>query len=115
MKLDQAVEQMGFMVNPLESTPLYAVLYVRYSRDTNWLIFVIVNRHGHWGSVYRNLGDDARKLNAPVSYPIGDLGSELLASRKWRVMTPSELIAFSNRYKTAKELREAWNDATKRD
>ena len=115
MTLDQAVEQMGFMLNPLESTPLYAVLYVRYDRDTNWLGFIMMNSCGYWANVFRNLGGDMRKLNAPFVYPRDTLVPVLRNSRKWRVMTPSELVAFSNRYKTAKALREAWNDASKRD
>mgnify|MGYP007092157953 CR=1 FL=1 len=115
MKLDQAIEQIAFMANPLENTPLYAVLYVRYNRGTNWLLFVIMNSHGNWGSVYRNLGGDMTKLDASFMYPRFALDSELCASRKWRIMTPSELIAFSNRYKTAKSLRKAWNDTAKCD
>ena len=115
MKLDQAIEQMGFMASPLESTPLYAVLYVRYNRAMNWLNFVVTNSRGCWGNVYRFLGGDMSKLDASCMYPRGALDSELCTSRKWRVMTPSELIAFNNRYKTAKSLREAWNDAAKRD
>ena len=115
MKLDQAVERLKLMDSPVESVSVYAVLYCRYDRQYNWLLYAVVDRNRLCDELIRYLGGDHSYCICTPQYDICHLESAWRNSHLWRIMTLSELAAFSNRYKTAKSLREAWNDTAKRD
>ena len=115
MKLDQAIERLKLLDSPVESASVYAVLYCRYNRSGNGLVYTVVDHNKLFNELERTLGGDQSRCECRPYYHLSYLEATQRNSHKWRIMTLLELAAFSNRYQTAKALREAWNDAAKCD
>jgi hypothetical protein len=114
MELDKALTKLRQIENPLEPNGLYAMLYVRTfaNRGPCCRDYICMTADGMWNNLFRSYPSTDRQIHDFEKPDISKdvLRSDLLGSKKWRIMSMECLCAFNNQYPTASALRRAWNE-----